>query len=89
MAILTLSRVMCRSACDTADKRFVDFEAMLVELAKADVVFVGEQHDDPNTHRLELAILKDSAVGAAASSSRSRCSSATRRSRSSTSSWIT
>ena len=30
---------------------------MLADLAKADVVFVGEQHDDPNTHRLEAAIL--------------------------------
>jgi uncharacterized iron-regulated protein len=43
---------------DTDHKRFSDVEAMLHELAKADVVFVGEQHDDPNTHRLELAILE-------------------------------
>jgi uncharacterized iron-regulated protein len=40
------------------DKKFNDFEMMLAELAKADVVFVGEQHDDPSTHRLELAILE-------------------------------
>src|SRR5438045_3390024 len=40
------------------DKRFTDFEAMLAELARADVVFVGEQHDDPATHRLELAMLE-------------------------------
>jgi len=33
--------------------------AMIDELAQADVVFVGEQHDDPNTHKLELAILKE------------------------------
>ncbi len=39
-------------------KRFSDFELMLSDLAYADVVFVGEQHDDPNTHRLELAILE-------------------------------
>lgn len=39
-------------------KRFADFELMLSDLAYADVVFVGEQHDDPNTHRLELAILE-------------------------------
>jgi uncharacterized iron-regulated protein len=39
-------------------KRFTDFEAMLADLARADVLFVGEQHDDPNTHRLELAILE-------------------------------
>jgi uncharacterized iron-regulated protein len=39
-------------------KRFTDFEAMLVDLQSADVVFVGEQHDDPNTHRLELALME-------------------------------
>ena len=43
---------------DTDHKRFADFESMVGDLAKADVVFVGEQHDDPNTHRLELAILE-------------------------------
>ena len=74
---------------DTDDKRFVDFEAMLVELAKADVVFVGEQHDDQIPIGSSSRFSKDSAVGAAASSSRSRCSSATRSNRSSTSSWIT
>jgi uncharacterized iron-regulated protein len=40
------------------DKKFSDFEMMLTELARADVVFVGEQHNDPATHRLELAILE-------------------------------
>jgi uncharacterized iron-regulated protein len=39
-------------------KRFSDFELMLSDLMYADIVFVGEQHDDPNTHRLELAILE-------------------------------
>lgn len=43
---------------DTARKTFTDFEAMVADLARADVVFVGEQHDDPNTHRLEAAILQ-------------------------------
>ena len=43
---------------DTAAGAFVDFEVMLARLSKADVVFVGEQHDDPNTHRLEAAILE-------------------------------
>ncbi len=42
---------------DTAQGQYSDFESMLATLAKADVVFVGEQHDDPNTHRLEQAIL--------------------------------
>ena len=42
---------------DTRQGRFVDFETMVVALARADVVFVGEQHDDRNTHRLEYALL--------------------------------
>jgi len=43
---------------DTHRGAFSDFETMAVDLAKADVVFVGEQHDDPNTHRLERAVLE-------------------------------
>jgi uncharacterized iron-regulated protein len=42
----------------SGDKRFSDFEAMLAELSRADVVFVGEQHNDPATHRIERAILE-------------------------------
>jgi uncharacterized iron-regulated protein len=42
---------------DSKRKEFSDFEVMLADLARADAVFVGEQHDDPNTHRLELAIV--------------------------------
>ena len=42
---------------DTRQRAFSDFEAMLADLARADAVLVGEQHDDPNTHRLELAIV--------------------------------
>jgi uncharacterized iron-regulated protein len=43
---------------DTRQKAFSDFEVMLADLSRADAVFVGEQHDDPNTHRLELAIVE-------------------------------
>ena len=43
---------------DSKDKRFSDFEAMLLELSRHEVVFVGEQHDDPATHKLERAILE-------------------------------
>lgn len=42
---------------DTRRDAFTDFESMLADLARADVVLVGEQHDDPNTHRLEAALL--------------------------------
>lgn len=43
---------------DTRRGAFTDFESMLADLARADVVLVGEQHGDPNTHRLEAAILQ-------------------------------
>ena len=42
---------------DTRHKSFTDFESMLADVARADVIFVGEQHDNPNTHRLELAVV--------------------------------
>jgi uncharacterized iron-regulated protein len=43
---------------NSGDKRFSDFESLLAELAKVDIAFVGEQHDDPATHRIERAILE-------------------------------
>ncbi len=43
---------------DTRRKAFTDFETMLADLTRADVVLVGEQHDDSNTHRLEAAVLQ-------------------------------
>ena len=43
---------------DARRQQFADFEVMLADLARADVIFVGERHDDPNTHRLEAAILE-------------------------------
>ncbi len=43
---------------DSGEKRFSDFEAMLADVAKIEVLFVGEQHDDPATHRIERAILE-------------------------------
>jgi uncharacterized iron-regulated protein len=43
---------------DTRRKAFTDFETMLADLARADVVLIGEQHDDSNTHRLEAAVLQ-------------------------------
>jgi uncharacterized iron-regulated protein len=39
-------------------KRFSDFETMLAEVAATDIVFLGEQHDDPGTHRLERAAIE-------------------------------
>ena len=42
---------------DTRRGAFTDFESMVADLARADVVLVGEQHDDPRTHRLEEALL--------------------------------
>lgn len=43
---------------ETRKQQFRDFEAMAAELARADLVFFGEQHNDPATHRLQLALLE-------------------------------
>jgi uncharacterized iron-regulated protein len=43
---------------DTRRGAFADLEVMIADLSTADVILVGEQHDDPNTHRLEQAILE-------------------------------
>jgi uncharacterized iron-regulated protein len=42
---------------DTRRGAFTDFESMVADLGRAHVVFVGEQHDDAGTHRLEHALL--------------------------------
>ncbi|MEO7192463.1 MAG: ChaN family lipoprotein [Vicinamibacterales bacterium] len=42
----------------SARKQFGEFETMLAELSRADVLFFGEQHDDAQTHRIELALLE-------------------------------
>ncbi len=43
---------------DARAGRWTDFGAMVDFLAVADVVFVGEQHDDADTHRLQRALLE-------------------------------
>ena len=64
MGVVTVSATLAAQSYvphrvfNTATGAFSDFESMAAVLAKADVVFVGEQHDDPNTHRLELAVLE-------------------------------
>ncbi len=47
---------------DTKASRFVSFEQLIDVASKADVVFFGEQHDDPATHSAEAAVL--AALGA-------------------------
>src|SRR5688572_25156694 len=61
MATVTLaaqSSYVPNRVYDTAKGGFTDFESMLAHASKSIVVFLGEQHDDPNTHRLELAVLE-------------------------------
>lgn len=43
----------------TAQGQPGDYDQMLTELAQADVVFFGEQHNDPLAHWLELQVTKD------------------------------
>jgi uncharacterized iron-regulated protein len=41
-----------------ADGKEMRYDKMIKELAKADVVFFGEEHNDPISHWLELQVLK-------------------------------
>lgn len=43
---------------DSHKKQFIDFETLVTRVVAADLVFVGEEHDDPATHRMELALLE-------------------------------
>jgi len=43
----------------TATGKSADYDQMLKELAQADVVLFGEQHNDPIAHWLELQLAKD------------------------------
>jgi uncharacterized iron-regulated protein len=54
----TVERYVPHRVYDTKRKRFVDFETMSAALARADVVFLGEQHNDAGTHRLQLGVLE-------------------------------
>lgn len=42
---------------DVATKRDVEFGDLLQRTVDTDVLFFGENHDDPETHRVELALL--------------------------------
>ena len=54
----TASAYVPHRVFDTRANRFTDFEAMLADVIYADVLFLGEQHDDASTHRLEAATLE-------------------------------
>ena len=47
---------------DTKAARFIAFDQLIDAASKADVVYFGEQHDDPATHSAEAAVL--AALGA-------------------------
>ena len=42
---------------DAASKQDVGFDALVKQLTETDVVFFGEYHDDPETHRVEFGLL--------------------------------
>ncbi len=54
----TIPRWTPHRVYDSRAKRWIGFEDLAAEAAKADVVFLGEQHDDPGTHAMERALLE-------------------------------
>jgi uncharacterized iron-regulated protein len=43
---------------DTQAKQWIDLETLLANITKGEVVFIGEQHNDDDGHKLELAIVQ-------------------------------
>jgi uncharacterized iron-regulated protein len=43
---------------DSAAGQFIAFDALVATLTTADVVFIGEQHDSPTGHQIELAVIQ-------------------------------
>ncbi len=54
----TIPRWTPHRVYDTDQKRWVGFEDLAARAATADVVFLGEQHDDPGTHAMERALVE-------------------------------
>jgi uncharacterized iron-regulated protein len=48
---------------ESATSSFVPFERIVARARAADMVFFGEQHDDPETHRAELSLLERLSAG--------------------------
>ncbi|MCC7479025.1 ChaN family lipoprotein [bacterium] len=57
-AAKALPRVSYRLGAD-GSRELVSFEELLDELSSASVVFLGEQHDDDATHRLQFEVLAE------------------------------
>lgn len=43
---------------DTQAKQWIDLETLLANVTKGEVVFIGEQHNDDDGHKIELAIVQ-------------------------------
>src|SRR6185369_14337565 len=42
----------------TVKKQFVDPQTFVADVARTDVLFLGEEHDNVQTHQVELALLQ-------------------------------
>lgn len=56
-ALASSARAAVLRVYDSKAGSWSTFSTMTASLARADVVFFGEQHDDPDTHAAELAVL--------------------------------
>lgn len=56
--VLAQAPVVDHRVYATAQGRFADLATMVGDLVTADVVFIGEQHNDDNTHRFQLNLLQ-------------------------------
>ena len=57
-AVLAQGGTVAVRVYDGARGVLTDFDTMVADISSADVVFVGEEHDSRNAHRLELSVLE-------------------------------
>ncbi len=55
---LTTAMVRFQEVYQVSNGKIISFEQMISDVRKADFIVVGEVHDDPDDHRLELEIIK-------------------------------
>ncbi len=55
---LTTAEVGSKQVYQVDKRKIISFNQMISDVKKADFVIIGEVHDDPDHHRLELAIIR-------------------------------
>jgi uncharacterized iron-regulated protein len=58
LALLLAGMMLRNDVFRISDKNIITFNDMMEDLKKADIIFIGEVHDIPEHHRMELEIIR-------------------------------